>query len=57
MDPGSEASKRDLRERRERQEEREAEGEVLGAESKLSGGAEPPLLPPIPSFMASAEEE
>ena len=51
-DAGSEASEWELRERREREEERRADAEELGAE-----GEQPPLLPPMPSFIASAEED
>jgi len=41
----------------EREEEREAEAEAPGAKGEPSDGAEPPLFLPIPSFMASADEE
>jgi len=51
-DTGSEASEREVRERRERGEERRVEAEKLGAE-----GEEQPLFTHTPSFMASAKEE
>ena len=41
----------------EREEEREAEAEAPGAKGEPGDGAEPLLFLPIPSFMASADEE
>ena len=52
-DAGSELSAWELRDRREREDVREAEVQELGADGKLDGWAEPPLVLP----MSSAEEE
>ena len=56
-DTGSEVSEWELRERREREEEQEVEAEELGAAGELGAGEELSLFLPIPSFMASAEEQ
>jgi len=56
-DDRSEASEWELREHREREEQQEAEAEELGAAGELGAGEELPLFLPMPSFMASAEEE
>ena len=54
-DAGSEASEWELRERNEREEERRAEEELGTAE--VLGAGEEPLFLPMPSFMASVDEE
>jgi len=51
-DARSEVSEWELRERREREGEQEP-----GAAGELGAGEELPLFLPMPSFMASAEEE
>ena len=51
------ASEWELQERREEEEEQEAEAEELGAAGGSGAGEERPLIPPTPSFLASADEE